>query len=638
MTVSAELRASLLEKIARFPTTPGVYIMKDRRSQILYIGKAVNLRSRVRSYFGGGSDGRMLTRYLVERVADVACVVTASETEALILENNLIKKHRPLCNIRLRDDKNYVCLKVTLEEEWPRVLITRRYRRDGNLYFGPYGRAHAVREMLRVVKKLFPLRTCSNGFFKGRKRPCLEYDLGRCSAPCVDRIPRQKYLEDVGEVVLFLRGRNTELLEILEKKMLRASEQHRFELAARYRDQIRAIEKVFEVQKAQTVGQGDIDVFAHVREGESIGIQELVVRDDKIVNAHCHTFRNSLETEEILASFLSQYYLEGRYVPRHILCDTDFPDRGILEGWLRDQRGGAVEISVPRRGPRARLIEMARANAVTDFDVARTRSEKLHGTLVALQRALGLAQPPQRIECYDISNFQGHLAVGSMVVFEGGRPEKSLYRKFRVRTVEGADDFRMMREVLTRRFRSREERAGARKPDPLPDLLVVDGGKGQLNVAVEVLRELGIGGIGAIGLAKERRGRGTTERVFVPGRPAPLDLTQDTSESLLLQAIRDEAHRFAVSYHRQLRRKATLATGLEGIAGVGARRREKLLAAFGTVKAIEAAPEDRLAEVVGATAAAAVRRHFDEQRAVTKRTPSPPRPGSRRARRSSSDA
>lgn len=598
---------SLAEKIQRFPANPGVYIMKDGKNRTLYIGKAVNLRARVRSYFTRSPDSRVFTKFLVERVEDVDCIVTESEAEALILENNLIKKRRPVFNIRLRDDKSYVCLKVTLNEEWPRVLVTRRYQNDGNLYFGPFGSASSVREMLRVIKKVFPLRTCTNGFFASRTRPCIEYDIGRCTAPCVNLITPEDYQEDVNEVVLFLKGRNRELLKRLEEKMKSAARDQQFELAARYRDQSRAIDKVFEVQKAQDVAHGDMDVFAHVREGETVVIHEIVIRDGKIINSHCHTFRNRLETPEIFSSFLSQYYLSDRFVPRRILCEVDFPEREILAGWLREKRGSTVDVLVPRRGDKLRLVEMARENARNAFDVARSRSERLGTTLESLGKTLRLPAPPNRIECYDISNFQGTLAVGAMVVFDDGRPDRNRYRKFRIRTVKGADDFQMMREVLERRF-------GDRDPDSqdLPDLIVIDGGKGQLGAARKALAAQGLEGIGVISLAKKRHRRGTTERIFVPGRREPLPIPQDSLESLLIQQIRDEAHRFAVRYHRELRRKHARLTGLEGIPGIGEKRRKKLLRHFGSLESIREASVERLAEVLGPRLATAIHRGLRE--------------------------
>jgi len=584
----------LLQKIDRFPTSPGVYIMKDEVSRIIYIGKAVNLRSRVRSYFGSTSDARAFYKLLVTRVADVDCIVAESEAEALILENNLIKKHRPVYNIRLKDDKTYVSIKVTLTEEWPRVLVVRRYKRDGNAYFGPYGRAGAVREMLRVIKTVFPLRTCSNAFFKGRTRPCIEHEIGRCTAPCVNLVSRERYLQDVDEVLLFLKGKNKELLKLLESRMNCAAAYRQYELAARYRDQIKAIQRVFEAQMAQDWGLGDLDVFGTAWEGESVIIAEILVRGGRIINSATHTFRTSLEREEVMASFLAQYYLVERYIPREIICDTRFPEMEILSEWLRDKRGVNVEIHVPERGDKLRLVEMSRKNAQAAFSIERTRDEQIQGILNSLRVKLGMSTLPRRIECYDISNFQGSLAVGAMVTFEDGHPVKNRYRRFKIQTVVGADDFRCLQEVLHRRLKN-----GVEEKD-LPDLLVIDGGRGQLGVAEELLRTFGLStSVSVLGLAKERKHRGTQERIFVPDRKDPLPLFQDSPESLYLQRIRDEAHRFAVSYHRELRKKATLRTGLEGVRGVGKKRREALLEHFGTLKALRLASTAEIAGVVG---------------------------------------
>ncbi len=590
--------SALTEKVSRFPTSPGVYIMKDASSRIIYVGKAVSLRQRVRSYLSRSPDTRVFYRFLVGRIADVDCIVTDSEAEALILENNLIKKHRPVYNVRLKDDKSYVSVKVTITEDWPRVLVTRRYRDDGNLYFGPFGSARSVREMLRVVKKIFPLRTCTNGFFRNRTRPCIEYEIGRCTAPCVDLITRVAYQKDVDEVILFLRGKNRELISLIEQKMIRASEAKEYELAARYRDQIRAIEKVFEDQKAQEWGRGDRDIFSCVREQETVAVQEILVREGRIVNTHCHTFRTSLELEDVIASFLTQYYTAERYIPPEILCDRDFDDRETLESWLRERKGRKTSILVPQRGEKRRLVEMAEKNCRNAFALARSDAERLEGLLESLRVKLDLARVPRRIECYDISNFQGSLAVGSMVCFEDGRAAKDRYRKFRIQTVVGANDFECMREVLGRRFR------GGAESGELPDLVVIDGGKGQLGVAVQVLEDAGLRGVVAVAsLAKERRHKGTTERVFVPGRKDPLPVSPESDESHLLQRIRDEAHRFAVRYHRELRKKTTLRTGLEGIPGIGRKRRDALLERFGTLRAIRAASREDIAEVIGASLA-----------------------------------
>ena len=591
----------LTEKISRFPNSPGVYIFKDSSSRPLYVGKAVQLRSRVRSYFGKSSDARVFHQLLVSKVADAECIVTESEAEALILENNLIKKHRPVYNIRLKDDKTYVSIKVTLTEEWPRVMVVRRFRNDGNLYFGPYGSAGAVREMLRLVKTVFPLRTCTNGFFASRKRPCIEYEIGRCSAPCVDLVSREDYQEDVNEVVLFLRGKNKELARSIEGKMAVAAEARNYELAARYRDQLRAIEKVFQSQKAQQWTLGDIDVFAVARESKLVVVQEVLLRDGRIVNSQCHSYTTAMSEKEVLASFLSQYYLAERFIPPEVLLSEDFPDHVLVEEWLSERKGERVRLHVPQRGDKAKVVELARKNCLNAFEVTRNQEEKLQSLLESLAEKLEVARLPRRIECYDISNFQGSLAVGSLVRFEDGKPLKNRYRKFRIQTVVGADDFRCMHEVLDRRLRR-----GIDNGD-LPDLIIVDGGKGQLSVATKLLDELGLAEtIDVISIAKERRHRKTTERIFVPGRRDPLPLAQDTPESLYIQRIRDEAHRFAVKYHRELRKRHTLRTGLEGIPGIGKKRREALLDHFGTLKNIRAANEDELAEVVGKKLAAVV--------------------------------
>ena len=596
-----EVSERLLEKIKRFPTSPGVYLMKDGRSRILYIGKAVNLRSRARSYFGKSTDTRVFHRFLVDKTRDVDCIVAESEAEALILENNLIKKHRPVYNIRLKDDKTYVSIKLTTAEEWPRLQVVRRYKKDGNLYFGPYGSASAVREMIRVIERVFTLRGCTNGFFSSRVRPCIEYEMNRCTAPCVGYINRKQYMEDVQEVILFLKRRKGELEEIIEKKMKQAAAERKFEVAARHRDQIRAIHKVFEIQKAQEFRLGDLDVFCLARENEYVVIQELVVRNGKIINSQCHKFRTSLEAPEIFSSFLSQYYMHDRYISPEILISDDFADRPLLEDWMREKRGSRVRLFVPRRGDKAGLLELARKNAVNSFRVNRTREEQQAALQESLRKLLGMECQPQRIECYDISNFQGSLAVGAMVCFEDGEPVKNRYRKFRIQTVVGADDFLCMREILERRL----ERGIVEKD--LPDLLVIDGGKGQLGVAVKLLEELGLEELAVVSLAKERRHKSTTERVFVPGRSAPLPLPQDSPESLYLQRIRDEAHRFAISYHREIRRRATLRTGLEDIPGVGKKRCQALIDRFSTLKNIRVATEEEIAEVVGPGLARKVR-------------------------------
>jgi len=585
--------SGLKKKVSRLPASPGVYIMKDARSRILYIGKAINLRSRVRSYFGKSNDGRPFIRLLMKRIDDLDCILTETEEEALILENNLIKKHRPLYNVRLKDDKTYVSIKVTLSEEWPRVMVTRRYRQGEDLYFGPYGSSTAVREMLRVIKTVFPLRTCTNGFFRNRTRACMEYEIGRCTAPCVDLISKEDYMEDVDQVVMLLKGRSRDLERVIEKRMREASRARSYELAARYRDQLAAIAKVFETQKVEEFRLGDIDAFSIIREGDFVAIQAVLVREGKIINSKTHSFRTGLPRSEVLASFLTQYYLADRYIPPEVLCDAKFRDCKLLETWLTEKRGTRTRILHPQRGDKAAIMRLANRNARNSFRIELDEQERMEALLGSLKKHLELPVSPRRIECYDISNFQGSLAVGSMVSFEDGKPARDRYRKYRIQTVVGADDFRCMKEVLERRL----ERG--LKDGDLPDLLLVDGGKGQLGIAVKMLKTLGLSGLPVASLAKERRSKRTTERVFLPGRRNPLALAQDTPESLYLQRIRDEAHRFAISYHRELRRKDAMKTGLEDIPGIGKKRQQALLDRFRTLKKIRSASTEELSEVIG---------------------------------------
>ena len=593
MASATKRKPSLKDKVSRLPTSPGVYIMKDSRSRILYIGKAVNLRSRVRSYFGKSNDGRLFIRLLMERIDDLDCILTETEDEALILENNLIKKHRPLYNVRLKDDKTYVSIKVTLSEEWPRVMVTRRYKAGEDLYFGPYGSSTAVREMLRVIKTVFPLRTCTNGFFRNRTRACLEYEIGRCTAPCVDLISKEDYMEDVSQVVMLLKGKSRELERIIEKRMKAASGNRLYELAARYRDQLAAIDKVFETQKVEEFRLGDIDAFSIIREGNFVAIQEVLVREGKIISSRTHSFRTELRRAEVLSSFLTQCYLTDRYIPPEVLCDSDFRDRELLESWLSEKRGRRSRITLPQRGDKAAIIRLANRNAHNSFRIERDEQERMETLLESLEKHLELPGAPRRIECYDISNFQGSLAVGSMVSFEDGKPVRDRYRKYRIQTVVGADDFRCMKEVLERRL----ER-GIKDGD-LPDLVLVDGGKGQLSSALKVLKEIGLSSLPVAALAKERRRKQTTERIFLPGRKNPIALAQDTPESLYLQRIRDEAHRFAIRYHRELRRRDAMKTGLEDIPGIGKKRQQALLDRFRTLEKIRGASTEELSEVIG---------------------------------------
>ncbi len=602
--------ARLLAKVEALPREPGVYIFSDSRARIIYVGKAADLRSRVRSYFGpGADDGRPLYRAIVEQTNDLDCVVCTNELEAHLLENNLIKKHRPRYNIRLRDDKTYLSLRVTAAEAWPRVQPTRTWKDDGNLYFGPYSSAQSVRDMLRVIKKFIPLRTCSNGFFAARTRPCLEHEIGHCSAPCVGLISEEGYRALVDETVLFLRGRNQTLLPLLEERMERASAALDFERAARVRDQLAAIRRVMEKQKVQEVRLGDADIFGWHRRHDFVSVQVLLCRDGKLIHSSTQSFRTPLPDGAVLSSFLTQFYQQQRFVPPEVLLPIPFEDRALIERWLCECRGRRIRLLIPERGRKHDLVRMASRNAEVNSATDRLRAESQESLAQGLGTKLGAPGPLRVIECYDISSLQGTQQVASRVRFEAGEPDPSLYRRYKSRNVAGADDFASMLEVLERRFRPGPKR------DALPDLVVVDGGKGQIGSARAALERTGVA-LFLIGLAKERRrdGQAIPERVFVAGRSDPLDLPPDSPECLYLMRIRDEAHRFANAFHGEIRAKERLASGLEGIPGIGARRRSSLLRHFGSLRALRTASEAEIAAAPAMTprAAAAIYRFLRE--------------------------
>lgn len=596
----SEYPPALVEKIRALPQEPGVYIFYDSVGRIIYIGKATQLRSRVRSYFSGNDDGRSLFRFIVRRTQDLECIVCANELEALLLENNLIKKHRPRYNVRLRDDKSYLSIRVTTGEKWPRVQLVRGWKEDGHVYFGPFSSAQAVREMLRVIKKFIPLRTCTNGFFRDRTRPCLEHEIDQCTAPCVGLDTPEGYQKHVDETIMFLRGKNQTLLPILRERMEAAAEKREFERAAKIRDQIRAIERVMEKQTVQEVRLGDLDVFGVYRRGDFVSIQVMLSREGKLIHSSTHSFRTKLPDPQVMTSFLTQFYQEDRFLPPEILVSVDFPDRELLERWLSERRKMKVRVAVPVRGDKKKLVEMAIHNAEVNSSTDQLRVESVEALSQSLGQKLGLEHPVQRIECYDISGIQGTHQVASRVVFEHGESEPALYRRYKIRTVIGTDDFASMLEVLERRFRPSKRR------DPLPDVVLVDGGKGQITSAQKALDECGVD-VPVVGLAKDRLrgGRHTQERVYVPGRSDPLDLPQDSAESLFLQRVRDEAHRFANTYHRELRRKRNLLTGLEEIPGVGEKRRKALIRHFGSLQALKRATQEEILSVAGMTRATA---------------------------------
>jgi excinuclease ABC subunit C len=591
-------------RLATISTDPGVYLLKDAHGKVIYVGKAVNLRARVRSYVRGGDD-RTQVRFLVGKLADIETLVTANEKEALILENTLIKQYRPRYNVRLKDDKSYVSVKVTVGDAWPRVLVTRRIVKDGSRYFGPFHSAVAVRETLDTIRKVFPLRTCSDGVFRNRSRPCIEYDIKRCLGPCVLPVDRAAYDEHLRQAMLLLEGRNREVAGWLRARMEAAAEQERFEDAARLRDQIHSIELTQERQQVLEHWGVDQDVFGLYREGGSIEVQVLFVRGGTLVGTIAYALDDlELPDAEVVEGVLTQFYhATPRDVPDEILLPTAIGDAEVRADYLSERRGKKVVFLVPQRGDKLRLIEMAQENARQGF--ARRREATVEGSrqVGELQARLRLRRLPQRIECVDIATFQGGESVGAIVTFVDGQPSKDDYRRYRIRSVVGTDDFASMAEVLRRRFRAGERR------EPLPDLLVIDGGPGQLSATRAVLEDVGLGELAVIGLAKERVARDPTarevqrrpERVFLPGRKNPLILRANSTALFLLQRARDEAHRFANTYHRRLRDRARLRSPLDAVPGVGPRRRRAILRHFGSVRRVREATVEELTTIPGIT-------------------------------------
>ena len=617
----AEAGRELSERIESLPQAPGVYLMKSAKGRVLYVGKAQNLRARVRSYFGGG-DGRVQVPRLVRRIADVSVLVTPSVKEALLLENELIKQHRPPFNVRLRDDKQYLGLRLELRQSWPRLTQVRRFERDGALYFGPYTSSGALHQSLAQLRRVFPLRSCSDAVFKDyarRGRPCIEHEMGRCPGPCVGLVTPEAYRELLAGTELFLRGRSEELVETLRGRMEDAASAERFEEAARLRDRITAVEETVRRQQIVTDRRIERDVFGLARRGGEVQIQVLHVREGRMIGAAEHAFSEvELEDAEVLASFLGQFYAGDaeRPVPAEVLVSVLPADDGALAALLSERAGRKVTVRAPQRGAAEELIALALRNAEGALERRLAARESVHAAALELQERLALEALPRHIECYDVSNLAGTLAVGSRVVFEDGQPVKARYRRYRVREAAAGDDLACLREVLARRLAKREG-------EPLPDLLVVDGGRGQLAVASALLRDAGIE-LDHVGLAKERdvespsvrvkrSGGLKAERVFLPGRLNPVLLPPSGRGLLLLQRVRDEAHRFAISFQRELRRRAGLTSILEEIPGIGPGKRKSLLRALGSLKGVREAPLAALAAVPGLSArdAETIRGFFD---------------------------
>ena len=598
--MGSDLKANLIERVKGLPDRPGVYVMKDSSGRVIYVGKASSLRNRVRSYFQSSAGLSKRIQVLIDRIADFEYIVTDSEVEALILENNLIKKHRPGFNVRLRDDKTYPFIKITLAEDFPRVIVTRRVEPDGSRYFGPYTDVGAMRETLRFLRRLFAIRSCSREISetKPRKmRPCLNYHIKQCLSPCSGRISKEAYMQLVNRIILFLEGHQDEVVRSLKEEMQAASDALDFERAASIRDAVRAIERVAERQKVVLASSSDIDVIGYFRdEGDACALV-FFVRSGKLMGRERFFISDTAEVSdsEILTAFIKQYYSEASFIPDEVLLPMKPHDEEAISMWLREKKGRKVSIRVPKRGDKKQLVSMATDNARLSLEEEKLKAMQdamvKDAALLELKEVLELPRLPRRIEAFDISTIQGSHAVGGMVVFESGRPVKSAYRRFKIKTVDGQDGYGMMHEIISRRYRRIVEQGGTR--NQVPDLIIIDGGRGQLNAGLRALAQVGAEDIPTISLAESH------ELIFVDGRDEPIALPEDSKALLLLRRIRDEAHRFAVSYHRQLRTKRSMLSELEEIPGIGKKRLKALLTAFGSLKGVRAASVDEIAKVPG---------------------------------------
>ncbi len=601
-------RPDFSKRLGGLPTQPGVYLMKDVRGDVIYVGKAIALRNRVRSYFQSPSGLDRKTRELVSHIVDYEVIRTDTATEALILENELIKKLQPKYNVMLKDSKTYPYLKIT-DEEWPRIISTRLIVQDGGRYFGPYTSAGNAYKTLNLLNRLFPYRKCEKKI-TGHDEVCLYYHLHQCTAPCISAVDRDTYMLSIESAALFLNGRGDEILDPLEEEMQQASDAWNFERAAELRDRMNAVKHILERQKIVSPNGTNADIVAVAQgAGGDAGVQVGFLRNGKILGSEFFPMQAMVEDtpDQILSSFVSQFYLDAAVVPPIIMMQYNLPeaDAPIIEEWLRARRGGKVALTVPQRGDKRGLVAMVAKSAIDNLEQSRLKflsdDQRITAALAELAEALDLPRLPLRIECFDISNIQGTNPVASMVVFEDGKPAKREYRRFAIKTVEGSNDFAMMQEVIRRRFKRSvevdEEHEG--KWTKLPDLVIVDGGKGQLSSALETLNEVGMS-VPICGLAKEN------EEIFLPGQPVSILLPRDSQALYLVQRTRDEAHRFAVTFHRQKRSRATFKSSLDDIPGVGPKRKKALLKHFGSIKAMREATLAEIAAVDGVGSSVAV--------------------------------
>ncbi|MCC6544320.1 MAG: excinuclease ABC subunit UvrC [Nitrospirae bacterium] len=590
----------LSEKIRILPDLPGTYLMKNQRGTVIYIGKALSLKDRVRSYFSKSTILSARIESMVQHIADIEWIVTGSDLEAFILENNLIKRHRPRYNIILRDDKNYPFLRLDVEDNFPRITVVRRIKKDGALYFGPYVPAGAMRETLRIIKRIFPLATCKTDLNKKYDRPCIEYEIGRCIGPCVGAAAVNDYKKVVKDVRLFLEGKDKELIREMRRRMKMESETLNFEEAAKIRDRIFNIEKVMERQRIVSAEMKDIDVIGMARDREGVDLQILFFRGGMLVGRKdIFSEKTDLVSDnEILTSFIEQYYSSDVLIPHSILLPIALPDTELIEKWLSGLRNSKIEIIMPRRGKRLGMLQLAMENAREAINGHKKKAWVKDQESSELKELLGLAIIPDRIEAFDISNIFGAEAVGSLVVWQDGRLRREEYRHYKIKTVSGADDFAMIGEVVERRYSLLKTGKGER-----PDLIIIDGGKGQLNSAISVLNRLAIDDIAIIGIAKAKEDK--VDRVFLPEASEAIELNAKSGAAHLLQRIRDEAHRFAVSYHRKLRSKEAMLSELDNVRGIGRARKLALLKYFGRIDSLRNASIEDLMKAPKMTKGAA---------------------------------
>ena len=540
----------LKDKIKSLPTTPGVYMMKDIKNKVIYVGKAKNLINRVRSYFQSNSDERLYCQFLTKRVTDIDFLVTDTEKEALILENNLIKQFKPRFNINLRDDKTFVSIKIDLNKPFPYLRIVREIKKDGSLYFGPYSSTKSVRETIRYINDVLPLRKCSESIFKNRKRPCLYYQLHKCLGPCCNLINKETYKRLIDQTILILKGKNDDLIKTLKYQMEESAKLLRFEDAARIRDRIAAIEKTVEKQKIHSMKFVDRDVFGYKSNENEICVQAMFIRSGNLIDVSTYRFSIKYSNpEDAFGSFLNQFYNNNNFIPQEVIIPIETEDKAILEELLTDLKTKKVEVIKPQRGEKLKLLQMAKKNAENSLELLNDQDKKNSEVLNKVAKVLDLEHPPKTIECFDVSNISGMQAVGAMVVFKNGIPYKQSYRRYRIKEVMQANDFAMMSEILKRRYIKAQEK------NDFPNLTIIDGGKGHINVALNLFKDLGIHKLNIIGIAKGNKKNKTIDHIYLSNSDKSISLESDSPELLFIQKIRDEAHRFANNYHKNLRKK-----------------------------------------------------------------------------------